>query len=97
MDLSLDSSLASRYTSRSQAARAVTEAWVADNLYCPSCTSQALEPTRPGTKVVDFDCPDCDEPFQLKSQSHPFRSRVVDSAYRPMIQSIETFTAPTFL
>jgi len=95
--LCLDSSLASRFTSRSQAARAVTEAWVTENLYCPSCTSEVLEPTKPGTKVVDFWCPDCDEPFQLKSQSHPFRSRVLDSAYEPMIQSIETSSAPTFL
>lgn len=79
--LSLDSSLASRYRSRSQAARAVTEAWVTENLYCPSCTADALEPTKPGTKVVDFRCPDCAEPFQLKSQSHPFQSRVLDSAY----------------
>lgn len=95
--LSLDASLASRYRNRSQAARVVTEAWVADNLYCPSCTAEALEATKPGTKVVDFGCPDCGEPFQLKSQSHPFRSRVLDSAYDPMIQSIETSTAPTFV
>lgn len=93
----MDSSLGSTYTSRSQAARAVTEAWVAESLYCPSCTSEALEPTRPGTKVVDFRCPVCAEPFQLKSQSHPFRSRVLDSAYEPMMHSIVTSTAPTFL
>ncbi len=97
MRLSLDSSLASSYTSRSQAARVITESWVAENLYCPSCRSEALDPTRPGTKVVDFLCPQCHEPFQLKSQSHPFGSRVLDSAYEPMIRSIETCTAPTYL
>jgi len=95
--LALDSSLASAYTSRPQAVRAVTETWVAENLYCPSCSSEELEPTTPGTKVVDFRCPVCAEPFQLKSQSHRFRSRVVDSAYDPMIRSLETSTAPSFL
>ena len=97
MRLSLDSSLASPYASRSQAVRAITETWVAENLYCPACSSEALEPTKTGTKVVDFRCPDCNEPFQLKSQSHPFRSRVTDSAYEPMIRSIATSTAPSFL
>ncbi len=97
VDLFLDSTLALGFTSRAQIARAVSETWVADNLYCPSCSSDALEPTKPGTKVVDFHCPSCREPFQLKSQSHPFRSRVLDSAYGPMIQSIENSTAPSFL
>ncbi len=97
MDLHLDSGLASRFTNRSQIARIVTEAWARANLYCPACPSISLEPTPPGTKVVDFWCSDCREPFQLKSQSQPFRSRVSDAAYGPMIRSIETATAPTFL
>ena len=95
--LPMDSSLASAFTSRSQAARAVTEARVAGKLYCPSCISDMLEPTSTGTKVVDFRCPVCAEPFQLKSQSHQFRSRVLNSAYEPMMKSIVTFTAPSFL
>src|SRR5207247_4616911 len=93
----MDASLASAYPSRSQAARAVTEAWVSENLYCPSCPSESLESTRPGTKVVDFRCPECAEPFQLKSKAHPFHDRVVDSAYQSMIQSILTSTVPNFV
>jgi type II restriction enzyme len=93
----MDSSLASPYPSASQAARAVTEAWVSENLYCPSCPSESLESTRPGTKVVDFRCPECSEPFQLKSKAQPFHDRVIDSAYDPMIQSILTSTVPNFV
>ena len=93
----MDASLASAYASPSQAARAVTEAWVSENLYCPSCASESLESTRPGTKVVDFLCPECAEPFQLKSKAHPFHDRVVDSAYQPMIESILTSTVPNFV
>src|SRR2546427_11256637 len=93
----MNSSLASPYPSPSQAARAVTEAWVSENLYCPSCPSEALESTNAGTKVVDFRCPECAESFQLKSKAHPFHDRVVDSAYQPMIESILTSAVPNFL
>src|SRR5438128_1306097 len=97
MRLSMNSSLASAYTSRSQAARAVTEAWVSENLYCPSCRSESLESVRPGTKVVDFRCPECEEQFQLKSMAHPFHGQVLDSAYEPMKQSIVSSTVPNFV
>ena len=66
-------------------------------MYCPACKSERLESTRPGTKVVDFVCPDCREPFQLKSQGRPLRARINDAAYEPMISSVRTSTAPTFL
>jgi type II restriction enzyme len=96
VDLCLDSSLVGRYTNRSQVARVVTEAWASANLYCPACPSDSIEPSPPGTEVVDFLCPDCEEPFQLKSQSRPIRRRVNDSAYDPMIQSVRTAKAPSF-
>ena len=80
MDLFIDSALALTYTSGAQVARIVTETWAGVNLYCPACSSDSIEPTPPGTKVVDFRCPDCEEPFQLKSQSRPFRARVTDAA-----------------
>ncbi len=97
VDLRLDANLASGITNPSQIAGKRTERWVAENLYCPSCPSESLEPTKPGTKVVDFRCLDCAESFQLKSRSSAFQSRVLDSAYRPMIESIKSSTAPNFL
>ena len=75
----------------------MTEAWVGENLYCPSCPSESLQSTRPGTKVVDFFCPECAERFQLKSKAHPFHDRVLDSAYQPLIQSILTSAVPNFV
>ncbi len=97
VDLSLDASLASGLASPSQIAGRVTERWVEENLYCPACPSESLEPTKPGTKVVGFRCPECAESFQLKSRSSPLQSRVPDAAFGPMIQSIEASTAPNFL
>lgn len=97
VQLALNPDLAKSYSNPAQIARIVTEVWAADNLFCPACTSDLLEPTPTDTAVVDFLCPCCEEPFQLKSQSRPFGSRVSDSAYRPMIRSIEKGTVPTFL
>ncbi len=97
VDLSLEADLASEIRSSAQIAGKVTERWVAQNMYCPACRSESLEPTKPGTKVVDFRCPECEESFQLKSRSSAFQSRVPDAAYGPMIESIEASTSPNFL
>jgi type II restriction enzyme len=96
-NISRNPRLAAGYSSRSQIARIVTETWIRDQMYCPACASEQLEPTRPGTKVVDFVCPDCQEPFQLKSQSRPLGVRVSDAAYEPMIACVKSSKAPTFL
>jgi len=96
MQLDLDPRLAENYISRAQVAKVLTETWARDQLYCPACPSETVEPTPSGTAVIDFRCPDCEEPFQLKSQSRPFHSRVNDSAYGTMIHSVEAATAPSF-
>ena len=97
MDLSLDQSLGLGYKSRAQLARVVTESWVAHELYCPACPNDAMTPSPPGTKVVDFVCQACGETFQLKSQDHPFGRKVTDAAYEPLIERIENASVPTFL
>jgi type II restriction enzyme len=97
MKLELSPEIASNYKSFSQRARVLTEKWALENLYCPACPSDNLVPTTPGREVVDFICPDCDERYQLKSQSHPFGNRVVNSAYEPKIRAIRTGTIPNFL
>src|SRR5207247_10570657 len=97
VDLRLDPVLAASYTSRAQIARVVTETWVREQVYCPACDNDSLEPTPTGTKVVDFSCDSCEEDFQLKSQSRPFGSKVTDAAYGPMVERIVSSTAPSFL
>ncbi len=97
MDLRLDPVLAASYTSRAQIARVVTETWVREQLYCPACDNDNLEPTPVGTKVVDFSCDSCEEIFQLKSQSRPFGSKVTDAAFGPMVERITSSSAPSFL
>jgi len=97
MKLELKPEIAVAYKSFSQRARVLTETWVEENLYCPACPSDNLCPTPKGKRVIDFTCSNCDEPYQLKSQSHPFRDRVMNSAYEPKIEAIRTGTIPNFL
>lgn len=97
MNLRLDSSVAARYSNPAQVARVVTEKWVNEELYCPACECDSLFPTPAGTPAVDFFCERCEERFQLKSQSRPFRARVTDAAYGPMMERIRSSTAPNFL
>jgi type II restriction enzyme len=97
MDLSLNATLAERYRSPAQKARVVTEAWVAEHLYCVGCTEDELAPTRRGRRVVDFLCAGCERRYQLKSQRHPFGRKVVDAAWGPMASAVQGGTAPNFL
>ena len=97
MNLELKPEFASRYTNLSQRTRVLTETWVQENLYCPACPCDSLNPTPAGRRVVDFSCSECKETYQLKSQGHPFRDRIMDSAYEPKIEAIRNGTIPNFL
>jgi type II restriction enzyme len=96
MDLKLNLDLVSGYKSNSQKARILTQSWIEENMYCPICSSDRLQPTTEGTPTIDFICPDCIEPFQLKSQNHSFGKKIVDAAYQPMVQSIKRGSVPNF-
>lgn len=97
MKLLLKPEIARNYKSYSQKARIITEKWFEENMYCPACPSSFLECTPPNEKVVDFICPKCDERYQMKSMSHPFGFKVMDSAYEPKIRSIKNGTSPNFV
>ncbi len=86
--------LAAAYKSPSQRARIISEAWGCRNLYCPRCDSPRVEPSTVNTQVVDFVCPRCTAPFQLKSQSHAFSRRVTDAAYEVMRRAIQEGRTP---
>ena len=97
MDTALPVENLERYHSASQRARVATEAWAAANLYCVNCDSPRLEPTPPNAWAVDYQCPKCRDPFQLKGQSKPFGHRILDSAYSKMMAAIASDRAPHFV
>jgi type II restriction enzyme len=44
--------------------------------------------------AVDFNCPDCKSPYQLKSLSRPISDRIPDAAYSAMRHAIVTGNTP---
>ena len=96
MDLRMKPELARDYKSRSQIARILTESWFSENMYCPACTSDHLDVLPNNTAVVDFICPECREPFQLKSQSKNFGHSVTNSEYYTKVRKIRSGMAPNW-
>jgi type II restriction enzyme len=94
MNLRCDLSLGANYTSRSQQSRVISEAWCLGNVYCPACPAPQLRPTPTNTRSIDFLCTKCNAGYQLKSQKHELGTKIVDSAYRAMIEAIENGSLP---
>ena len=94
MNLQLPIEGLDRYKSASQRARIGTEAWGALNFFCPVCKSPRLDIAPRNTVAVDYRCPKCDSPFQLKSQSKPFGTKIVDAAYSEMRRAILSDRTP---
>lgn len=97
MILNLPMRVARGYKSASQKARVITETWTLANMYCPACSSNALDKTHIGTPVVDFFCCKCDSQFQLKAMSKPIGRKIVDAAYGMMLRAILEDHLPHFL
>jgi type II restriction enzyme len=76
------------YDSGSQNARALTEHWLHATAFCPSCGH---------SPVADFACPECGEQFELKSQKMSFGAKILDGAYRTMIERLNALDNPNLL
>lgn len=95
MNLNLDAEIAAHYSSPSQKIRVLTEQWVASNAYCPACGS-IIEKTPNNSRVLDFICASCRIAFELKSKKGQQGSKIVDGAYRTMVDTIVRGTQPNF-
>lgn len=94
MQTALPSGGLTGYKSKSQRARVATETWARANLYCANCDSPNLSAARANTPVIDYHCPNCESPFQLKAQSRAFSGRIVDAAYSTMLRAIQENRTP---
>lgn len=97
MNLQCRTELATNYKSGAQIARVLTEEWAARELYCPACDSDRLSPSRVNTPAIDFECPACTQPFQLKSLKNWNPRKVVDAGYDAMIRAIRADRVPNLL
>jgi len=96
LNLSMTGELAAAYTSGSQRARVITEAWGEKNLYCPNCASPKLSRLTHNTKVSDYSCPSCGFWYQLKGQKRRLGKSVSDGAYSAMMNAIRRDETPNF-
>lgn len=96
MNLKFNLGLAEGYKSNSQIARVLTESWVKQNSYCPSCGEKSLNDFENNKPVADFHCTKCFEEFELKSKGGKFSNTITDGAYSTMIQRITSNSNPNF-
>lgn len=96
MDLNFNLKLAEGYSSNSQIARVLTENWVKENSYCPSCGEKPITEYENNRPVADFYCKNCTEDFELKSKNGKLGSIINDGAYDTMIKRITSDLNPNF-
>jgi type II restriction enzyme len=84
----------SSYSSGSQNARAWTERWVKDWVFCPNCGNSKLQQFPANKPVADFFCSSCSEEYELKSQKGKFGTKIVDGAFRTMIARLASSNNP---
>jgi len=94
MDLSFQAGLADAYKSSLQRVRVLSEHWVGSQIYCPNCGNPHIARYANNNPVADFFCAICSEQYELKSQRTQFGAKVVDGAYRAMIQRLSGNTNP---
>ena len=97
MNLQCRTESALSYKSASQIAGILGEDWCKRELYCPACSSECLSPSRRNTPAIDFVCPVCDQPYQLKSSKSWNLRKIVDAGYEAMMRSIRADKTPNLL
>jgi len=82
------------YVSGSQSARAWTERWVRDWVFCPNCGGVTISQFPNNSPVADFFCNSCKEEYELKSQKTAFGSKVLDGAFRTKCERLAADNNP---
>lgn len=97
MKLSFDKTIADKYKSPSQKIRVLTEDWVNREIYCPNCGLKDIDKYSNNRPVADFFCSNCREDYELKSKKNSMGVKIVDGAYRTMIERLQETNNPNFL
>lgn len=96
MKLTFDEQLATNYKSSSQKIRVLTEQWVDESIFCPNCGQSDLDKYLNNQPVADFYCSDCQEEYELKSKQSAIGTKVLDGAYRTMLERLTSRNNPNF-
>lgn len=94
MKIYFNNKIAEKYSSLSQKVRVLTENWVNNEVFCPACGRgiRHYENNRP---VADFFCLNCKEEYELKSKKDYIGCRIVDGAYRTMMERLRSNNNPS--
>jgi type II restriction enzyme len=97
LNLSMETSCAGGLKSQCQVARRITEAWAAANLFCAACTSDRIQALPHNSQAIDFTCPKCSAPFQLKAARVWNERRIPDAGYHAMMRALASDQVPNLL
>ncbi|MCL1972530.1 MAG: restriction endonuclease [Endomicrobia bacterium] len=83
------------YKSNSQKIRILSEAWLLQNAYCPSCKI-ALQKFENNHELADFYCDKCKEEFELKSKKSSTANpkKIADGEYFTKIKRLKSDNNP---
>lgn len=95
MNTAFNFRIAEPYTSVSQKVRVLTEDWVLHQVYCPNC-GQRVQEYQNNKPVADFYCTSCSEDYELKSKKNIIGTKIVDGAYKTMIERLKSVENPNF-
>jgi type II restriction enzyme len=96
MKLFFDKKIADNYSSPSQKIRVLTENWVNNQIFCPNCGHLDIDKYGNNRPVADFFCSNCREEYELKSKKESVGLKIVDGAYRTMIERLQSTNNPNF-
>ena len=96
MQLTFDAKLAREYKSTSQRVRVLTEHWVDKSVFCPNCGHLNIDKYENNRPVADFYCKNCREDYELKSKQGTIGTKVLDGAYRTMLERLTSSHNPNF-
>lgn len=96
MDLYFNTKFADKYKNLSQRIRVLTEHWVGKQVYCPNCGHLDIDKYENNKPVADFFCANCKEDYELKSKKDSVGAKIVDGAYRTMIERLQSTNNPNF-
>ena len=97
MNLQCRVELAAAYKAGSQITRVRSEDWCSRELYCPACDSGQLSSSKVNTPAIDFVCPKCEQPFQLKGLRSWNPRKIVDASYEAMLRAVRADKTPNLL
>ncbi len=96
MNLHFETKLADEYKNQSQKIRVLTEDWVYNQIYCPNCGRVEINKYKNNKPVSDFYCSHCKEDYELKSKRESIGTKIVDGAYRTMVERLQEKHNPNF-